>query len=50
MERGDNPYHYVVIHVDGERLWLEVIGVDWGSGFQPYRSSRATLADTTDAR
>jgi hypothetical protein len=44
-ERGDNPYHYVVVHVDGPELWMEVIGVDWGAGFQPYRSARTTLSD-----
>ncbi len=42
---GANPFHYVVIHVDGDRITLEVIGVDWGKGFAPYRSSRASLAD-----
>lgn len=41
---GDNPYHYVVVHVDGARVWLEVIGVDWGRGFQPYSSARTELA------
>jgi hypothetical protein len=46
MERGDNPYHYVVVHVDGTNVWLEVIGVDWGRGYQPYRSARATLSDS----
>ena len=46
MERGDNPYHYVVVHVDGTNIWLDVIGVDWGRGYQPYRSSRATLSDS----
>lgn len=40
---GDNPYHFVIVHVEGERLWLEVVGVDWGSGWQPYRSARAEL-------
>jgi hypothetical protein len=44
-DRGDNPYHYVVAQVDGDRIKLEVIGVDWGSGFQPYRSRRADLWD-----
>ena len=45
MERGANPYHYLVVQVDGERIRLEVIGVDWGSNFQPYRSNRADLQD-----
>ncbi len=48
MEPGDQAYHYLVVHVDGARLWLEVIGVDWGRGFAPYRSTRATLADSTN--
>jgi hypothetical protein len=46
MDPGDNPYHFIVVHVDGERMWLDVIGVDWGRGFRPYRSTRAALADT----
>ena len=44
-EEGDSPYHYVVVHVDGEMMWLEVIGVDWGRTFAPYRSARAVLGD-----
>ena len=47
---GDNPYHYVLVHVDGPSLWLEVIGVDWGAAFQPYRSARTTLTDTIPRR
>ena len=42
---GGNPFHYVVIHVDGERLSLEVVAVDWGRGFAPYRSNTALLVD-----
>jgi len=38
-----NPYHYVVVHVDGARISLEVIGVDWGRHFAPYKSNAATL-------
>jgi hypothetical protein len=45
MEPGDNAYHYIVVHVDGARVWLEVIGVDWGRNFQPYRTARTTLSD-----
>ncbi|MGH7639127.1 MAG: hypothetical protein ACREOK_15860, partial [Gemmatimonadaceae bacterium] len=44
-ERGDNPYHYVIIHVNGDDLSLQVISVDWGAGYSPYRSNRATLVD-----
>ena len=46
MERGDNPYHYVVVNVDGDRFSVEVLSVDWGTGFAPYRSNRATLRDS----
>jgi hypothetical protein len=45
--KGDNPHHYVIVHVDGDRLWLDVQSVDWGIGFSPYRSNRATLRDST---
>jgi 3',5'-cyclic AMP phosphodiesterase CpdA len=45
MNPGDNPYHFVVVHVDGARVWLEVIGVDWGRGFQPYKSARSGLGE-----
>lgn len=43
--RGDNPYHFVIVHVDGEAMWLEVRAVDWGTGYAPYRSNRAVLRD-----
>jgi len=39
IDPGANPYHYVVVHVDGSRIDLEVVGVYWGVGFQPYRSA-----------
>lgn len=42
---GANPFHYVVVHVDGTRIDLEVVAVDWGRGFAPYRSNRAMLSD-----
>lgn len=44
---GANPFHYVVVHVDGDRISLEVIGVDWGKGFAPYRSNGTLLTDRT---
>jgi hypothetical protein len=49
-DRGDNPYHYVVVHVDGPEVWLEVVGVDWGVGFQPYRSARTNLSNPVGGR
>jgi hypothetical protein len=45
VERGLNPYHYLIVHVDGEKLDMEVFGVDWGSGFQPYRTNKTPLQD-----
>ncbi len=44
-EPGDNPYHYVVVRVDGTKISLEVTGVDWGRDFRPYRS-RGTELET----
>jgi hypothetical protein len=44
-DAGGNPFHYVVVHVDGENISLEVIAADWGKGFAPYRSSSASLND-----
>jgi hypothetical protein len=40
---GDNPYHYVVVRVDGGDVSLEIFGIDWGAGFSPYRSNAARL-------
>jgi hypothetical protein len=45
-EPGANPFHYVIVHVDGDRFGVEVVGVDWGRGFAPYRSATATLTDS----
>jgi len=44
-EPGGNPYHYVIVRVDGDHVELDVIGVDWGANFQPYRSRHADLTD-----
>lgn len=43
VDPGQNPHHYLVVHVDGERIRIEVIGVDWGQNFQPYRSNTTIL-------
>jgi len=48
-DRGDNPYHYVVVKVDGEQMSLEVIGVDWGSNYKPYTSHKTELRDVEAA-
>ena len=49
-DRGDNPYHYVVVHVDGPEVWMEVVGVDWGRNFRPYQSARTSLSDLVGGR
>jgi hypothetical protein len=45
VDRGSNPYHYLIVRVDGGNFGIEVIGVDWGAGFQPYRSNKVILQD-----
>jgi hypothetical protein len=45
VEPGQNAYHYVIAQVDGERISLEVVGVEWGRGSRPYRSNRTDLFD-----
>jgi hypothetical protein len=45
MDPGANPFHYIVVHVDGARVSVEVVAVDWGRGFAPYRSPAASLID-----
>ena len=43
MNAWENPFHYLVVHVDGTDLRVEVIGVDAGRDFQPYRSRTLEL-------
>ena len=42
---ADNPYHFTIIHVDGDQLTLEVIGVAGGESFSPYGKPRVSLND-----
>ena len=44
LTAGENPYHYLVVHVDGEQIDIEYIGVDWGRDFQPYRTNRTSVS------
>jgi hypothetical protein len=45
-EPGANPFHFTIVHVDGENISIEVIAVDWAKGtFNPYRSNSASLND-----
>ena len=43
-ESSGNPYHYLLVQVDGEEIKIEVVGIDWGRDFQPYRSNKANLS------
>ncbi len=47
IDPGGNPFHFVIVHVDGEKISLEVVGVDWGRGFAPYRSNGIQMQDKT---
>jgi hypothetical protein len=49
-EPGDNPYHYVVLQVNGAELSLEVVAVDWGRGYAPYRSATRRLGPRGNER
>jgi sigma-70-like protein len=42
---AEDVVQIVFLRVDGEKLELEVIGVDWGSNFRPYRSNEVALQD-----
>jgi hypothetical protein len=42
---ADNPHHFVVVQVDGDRLWLEVVAAG-GVNVAPYNGrSRIALSD-----
>jgi hypothetical protein len=45
VDAGLNPYHYLLVRVDGENLDMRVTSVDWGKGFEPYRSDKVALKD-----
>jgi 3',5'-cyclic AMP phosphodiesterase CpdA len=44
-EPSENPYHFLIFHVDGEAVSMEVIGVAGGAGFQPYQVRPVPLRD-----
>jgi hypothetical protein len=46
-EDSPTPYHYLIVKVDGDKLDMQVIGVDWGKNFAPYRSNEVELRDPT---
>jgi hypothetical protein len=45
LNPSDNPYHFVIVRVDGDRLDFEVVGVDSGINWRPYRSNTVQLRD-----
>ncbi|HJZ67767.1 MAG TPA: hypothetical protein VKF81_06585 [Blastocatellia bacterium] len=45
MNPGDNAYHYLLVQVDGDRIRVEITGIDWGRDFRPYRSNATELQD-----
>ena len=45
VDPGLNPHHYVIVRVDGDKLDMEVVGVDWGWDFAPYRTNKVELED-----
>ena len=45
IDPGGNPFHFVVVHVDGEKVRVEVVAIDWGRGFAPYKSAKVGLSD-----
>jgi hypothetical protein len=42
---GDNPYHFLIVRVDGERLSIEVVGIEWGVNYRPYGVNTMDLQD-----
>ena len=49
-DAAENPYHFLVVHVNGANIRLEVIAADSTRHFQPYRTNRAVLSDTGATR
>jgi len=41
----DNPHHFLVVHVNGDDITVEYVGVDWGSEFRPYGRTSVSLID-----
>jgi hypothetical protein len=43
VEPGGNPFHYVIVHVDGPNVRLEVVAPSWGNNFSPYKTNQVTV-------
>lgn len=46
LDPGDNPYHFVIVRVNGDLMDLEVIAVAFDRSWQPYGTNKAQLRDT----
>lgn len=44
VDPGGNPFHFVIVTVDGSRITLQVVAPYWGADFNPYRSSSVTIS------
>lgn len=44
------PYHFVLVRVDGDKVDMQVVGVDWGRSFAPYRSNKVELGDQEEPK
>ncbi len=45
VDPASNPHHFLIVRVDNDHLEMQVCGVDWGAGYQPYRSNNVQLED-----
>jgi hypothetical protein len=43
IDPGGNPFHFVIVNVDGPKITLQVVAPYWGAGFAPYRSNSVTI-------
>jgi hypothetical protein len=46
--QADNPHHFVIVEVDGDRIWLRVVA-EGGVPYEPYGVERYALSDAVAA-
>lgn len=46
----DNPYHFLVVTVNGAQMSVEYVGVDWGAKHRPYKRPHESLVDPAPRR
>jgi len=44
MDPGGNPFHFVIVNVDGSKISLQVVAPYWGADFNPYRANSVTIS------